>query len=172
MISTSAWNSRSPCPLPAFKCLIATSLPFGSTPLWTYPKPPWPRRLILEKPSVAIANSSYVNALFEKPKEMPGDGGASGFSVPKMPIGGGEAGICTGDNWGFDPMLSRGACFGSIGSVLFVGWCAFCCQCWSGAEGSSVEHKQQEIELASWVYDYDKWKFYRRRKINNGRNQC
>ncbi|RYR57427.1 hypothetical protein Ahy_A05g023163 isoform D [Arachis hypogaea] len=54
-----AWNSRSPCPLPAFSCFTATSLPLGRIPLCTYPNPPDPRRLASEKPSVARASSSY-----------------------------------------------------------------------------------------------------------------
>lgn len=66
IVSTSAWNSRSPWPLPSFNCLIATTFPSWSTPLWTYPKPPWPRRLVLEKLSVAKASSSYVNVVFVK----------------------------------------------------------------------------------------------------------
>jgi len=87
MISTSAWNSRSPCPLPALSCFTATSVPLpGSTPLYTYPNPPCPSRFAFENPPVAAPSSSYVNELCDpNPSDMAGDGGGIG-PVPCDPL--------------------------------------------------------------------------------------
>jgi len=79
MISTSAWNSRSPCPLPDLSCFTATSFPLpASTPLYTYPNPPCPSMFADEKPDVAAASSSYEKELLENPSATLGEGGGRG----------------------------------------------------------------------------------------------
>nr|GLL19570.1 hypothetical protein Itr_chr02CG10330 [Ipomoea trifida] len=63
MVSISAVNSRSPCPLTYFNFLMATTLPSFNWALYTSPKPPDPIRLSLWKLLVASRRSAKVSFL-------------------------------------------------------------------------------------------------------------
>ncbi|KAJ0843664.1 hypothetical protein HanRHA438_Chr15g0693761 [Helianthus annuus] len=73
MVSISAVNSRSPCPLTCISFLIATTVLSFNWARYTSPNPPDPIRLLLSNPFVASrrsANVSFVNGLSKAAKLM------------------------------------------------------------------------------------------------------
>uniref|UniRef100_A0A7C9A1E4 Uncharacterized protein n=1 Tax=Opuntia streptacantha TaxID=393608 RepID=A0A7C9A1E4_OPUST len=70
---------------------MATSLPSCRNPLYTQPNPPAPMMFFESNPSVADANSSYVNHVFELPIPSGDAPLGLGFTWNEEPVSGVEA---------------------------------------------------------------------------------